>query len=52
VEWPVVKFPDGITSTEREADARGTLRHYRGAAILNNSSTTKAVLTRPSHGVN
>jgi hypothetical protein len=42
----------GITSTEHEADAKGTLRHYRRTAILiellDNKST---VLTRPSHGV-
>jgi hypothetical protein len=53
VEWPLVKFPNGITSTEREADAKGTLRHYRRTAILNELPDNKsAVFTRPSHGAN
>jgi hypothetical protein len=42
-----------ITSTEHEADAEGTLRHYQRTAILNELLDNKsAVLTRPSHGVN
>jgi hypothetical protein len=44
---------NGIVSTEREADAKGTLRHYRQTAILNELLDNKsAVHTRPSHGVN
>jgi hypothetical protein len=53
VERPLVKFPNGITSTEREADAKGTRRHYLRTAILNELLDIKsAVRTRPSHGVN
>jgi hypothetical protein len=40
-------------STEREADAKGTLHHYRWRAILNYLLDNKsALLPRPSHGVN
>jgi hypothetical protein len=41
-----------MTSTGREADAKGMLRHYRRTAILNELLDNKSVvLTRPSHGV-
>jgi hypothetical protein len=44
---------NGITSTEREADAEGTLCHYRRTTILNELLDNKsAVFTQPSHGVN
>jgi hypothetical protein len=49
----LVKVVNGITSTEREADAKGTLRHYRRTAISNELlDNESAVLTLPSHGVN
>jgi hypothetical protein len=50
VEWPLAK---DITSTEREADVKGTLHYYWRTAIFNELLDNKsAVLTRPSHGVN
>jgi hypothetical protein len=49
VEWPSCELffiRNGITSTEREVDAKGTLRHYRRTAILNQLLDNKsAVLT-------
>jgi hypothetical protein len=53
VEWLLVKFLNGITSTECKADAKDTLRHYRRTTILNKLLDNKsALLTRPSYGVN
>jgi hypothetical protein len=34
VELPLVNFRNGITLTEREANAKGTPHHYRRTTIL------------------
>jgi hypothetical protein len=44
VEWPLVKLVNGITTTERKADAKGTLHHYRRTVILNEIFNNKGAV--------
>jgi hypothetical protein len=53
MESLLVKFPRVIVRPVPEADAKGTPRHYRRTAILNELLDNKfALFTQPNHDVN